>query len=252
MSGEKNPCSGCKYTFGAGYCDYLGQTGQRRPCPPGEGCTVRIKAGKSAAAHHIEQWKQFAIKDKAIKDKKVRNMQARKWDVELALSMYNEGTSDQKIAEACGVKIGTIKRWRGTAGLPTKQKTGRQHKQKGDTPKEKHEEEAEMNQDPVEETVEMDELDTMDELDESDESKEAAGTDQSKELESDEEESCDMLFLRLLSYIDKKLEEINPNKTLGCGSVADVLVTAGKVRALKDLKDELILISMIQGVTEIH
>lgn len=173
-------------------------------------------------------------------------MQVRKWDVELALSMYNEGASDQKIAEACGVKIGTIKRWRGTAGLPTKQKTGRQHKQKGDTPKEKHEEETEMNQDPVEEPVEMDELDESDEL------KEAAGTDQSKELESDEEESCDMLFLRLLSYIDKKLEEINPNKTLGCGSVADVLVTAGKVRALKDLKDELILISMVQGVTEIH
>ena len=44
-------CSGCIYLcyVGSDYksnaCDYIGQTGHRRPCPAGKGCTVR-KAGK--------------------------------------------------------------------------------------------------------------------------------------------------------------------------------------------------------------
>lgn len=37
-------CDGCRYkgTVGATEtCDYLLQTGRRRPCPVGKGCTVR-------------------------------------------------------------------------------------------------------------------------------------------------------------------------------------------------------------------
>lgn len=39
-------CEGCFYqkTFASlgPYCDYLCMAGHRRPCPPGEGCTVRV------------------------------------------------------------------------------------------------------------------------------------------------------------------------------------------------------------------
>lgn len=37
-------CKGCAYAVllgGKWYCDYLMMTGRCRPCPPGEGCTVR-------------------------------------------------------------------------------------------------------------------------------------------------------------------------------------------------------------------
>ena len=43
----KNNCDNCFYyrrTYSGGlrYCAYLFVTGHRRPCPPGDGCTVKI------------------------------------------------------------------------------------------------------------------------------------------------------------------------------------------------------------------
>lgn len=39
-------CEKCVYrktfTSAGPYCDYICMTGHRRPCPPGEGCTVRV------------------------------------------------------------------------------------------------------------------------------------------------------------------------------------------------------------------
>lgn len=44
-SGTKHPCTGCVHFYGAyennRCCNYLFDTGKRRPCPPGEGCTVK-------------------------------------------------------------------------------------------------------------------------------------------------------------------------------------------------------------------
>lgn len=42
-----NYCDNCvycgKFTSGAiRYCNYFMRTNQRRPCPPGEGCTVKV------------------------------------------------------------------------------------------------------------------------------------------------------------------------------------------------------------------
>lgn len=45
----RNPCKNCKYSFVIGdhkgqqhhYCQYILLTGERRPCPPGKGCTVK-------------------------------------------------------------------------------------------------------------------------------------------------------------------------------------------------------------------
>lgn len=42
----KDPCAGCVYWAKTGsgethYCSYLLRTDKMRPCPPGEGCTVK-------------------------------------------------------------------------------------------------------------------------------------------------------------------------------------------------------------------
>lgn len=75
-------CKGCVYAAllsGAWCCDYLGVTGHRRPCPPGEGCTVRKEGG-------------FTKKGSAF-------MRRRVWDTEEAKVLYDQKLSD---AEAEG------------------------------------------------------------------------------------------------------------------------------------------------------
>ena len=44
---KSNFCDDCFYyrKFRSGnerYCNYLGMTGHRRPCPPGDGCTAKV------------------------------------------------------------------------------------------------------------------------------------------------------------------------------------------------------------------
>lgn len=43
-----HPCQGCLHFYGAykvnRCCNYIFDTGKRRPCKPGEGCTVRRPA----------------------------------------------------------------------------------------------------------------------------------------------------------------------------------------------------------------
>lgn len=46
MARKKNYCDDCFYyrtITSDRFCAYLLITDQRRPCPPGEGCTVKIK-----------------------------------------------------------------------------------------------------------------------------------------------------------------------------------------------------------------
>lgn len=41
----KDNCGDCQYRGKVGgmpCCDYFLRTGNRRPCPPGEGCTVKV------------------------------------------------------------------------------------------------------------------------------------------------------------------------------------------------------------------
>ena len=44
-SGSDHPCAGCLHFYGAykdnRCCNYILDTGKKRPCPPGEGCTVK-------------------------------------------------------------------------------------------------------------------------------------------------------------------------------------------------------------------
>ncbi len=53
-------CKGCvyatRYAYEAYFCEYLLQTGNRRPCPPGKDCTVKVnvrtKAGRPPIVNH--------------------------------------------------------------------------------------------------------------------------------------------------------------------------------------------------------
>lgn len=49
MTGKEKPCKDCKYKamLGSGpaadmtyYCNYIGEKGKKRPCPPGKDCTA--------------------------------------------------------------------------------------------------------------------------------------------------------------------------------------------------------------------
>lgn len=54
-----HPCTGCRYFRGDfeynRCCNYIFDTGHRRPCPPGEGCTV-----KELLPHYRRSWRRYA------------------------------------------------------------------------------------------------------------------------------------------------------------------------------------------------
>lgn len=96
MGGRKNTlaeyCSGCIYFDRAGetpVCGYLLRTMRRRPCPPGEGCTVKCTSKEEG---------KMPVK--------------KSWDAERALRLHGEGLDDLSIAEQVGASLGAIKAWR--------------------------------------------------------------------------------------------------------------------------------------------
>lgn len=94
-------CEGCFYAVllsGAWCCDYLLMTGRRRPCPPGEGCTVREKA-------------DLTKKGSAF-------MKRREWDTEKAKALYDQKLSDAEIAGRVGTTASAVACWRRGLGLP--------------------------------------------------------------------------------------------------------------------------------------
>ena len=69
---KKNPCDGCYgcYFYGGRWattkcCNYFLITGQRRPCPPGKECTVRIgKESTRRKAMTVNKQKQIKNMEK--------------------------------------------------------------------------------------------------------------------------------------------------------------------------------------------
>ncbi len=97
-------CEGCAYAVLLSHdwcCDYLSLTGHRRPCPPGEACTVR----KEAERDPKRVWKEN------------KPMKAQIWDTEKARALYDKGLSDERIAAALGIARGTVYKWRRNQGL---------------------------------------------------------------------------------------------------------------------------------------
>ena len=94
-------CKGCAYAVrlsSAWCCDYLLMTGHCRPCPPGEGCTVR--------------------KEDDLTKKGSVFMKQREWDTERAKALYDQKLSDAEIAGKVGATASTVAFWRRGLGLP--------------------------------------------------------------------------------------------------------------------------------------
>lgn len=97
-------CKGCAYAVylsGAWCCDYLQIAGHRRPCPPGEGCTVR------KAANLTKKGSAF--------------MKRRGWDTEKAKTLYDQKLSDAEIAGEVGTTASAVAYWRRGLGLSANQ-----------------------------------------------------------------------------------------------------------------------------------
>ena len=97
-------CKGCAYAVylsGAWCCDYLQIVGHRRPCPPGEGCTVRKTAN-------------LTKKGSAF-------MKRREWDTEKAKALYDQKQSDVEIAGRVGATASAVAYWRRGLGLSANQ-----------------------------------------------------------------------------------------------------------------------------------
>lgn len=94
-------CKGCAYAVrlsGTWCCDYLSVTGHRRPCPLGEGCTVR--------------------KEGDLTKKGSAFMKRRGWDTEKARVLYDQRLSDAEIAAKVGTTTSAVSFWRRGLGLP--------------------------------------------------------------------------------------------------------------------------------------
>lgn len=102
MDKRNRSCEGCKYAFrpvkGEFYCDYIGYTGMRRPCPIGPGCTVRDDGYRGR--------------------KQIDPVRARE--------MYDKGMLDKEIGAEFGVSSVAVFHWRQKNGLPANGRGGRQ------------------------------------------------------------------------------------------------------------------------------
>lgn len=99
-------CKGCVYGVrldGDWCCDFLSQTGHRRPCPPGDACTVRV--------------------DEAQEERRGGRLRERSWSG-AALALYARGLSDRAIAKELGVSYSAVCFWRTKSGLPALYKRG--------------------------------------------------------------------------------------------------------------------------------
>lgn len=82
-------CRGCDYQAGGKYCDYIGITGHRRPCPPGKDCTVKKMTGKRKDPDFVK-----------------------------IAELYEEGLGDRAIAKGAKCSIAAVGRWRKEQCLP--------------------------------------------------------------------------------------------------------------------------------------
>lgn len=102
---NKDYCRGCVYRTYAGaepICGYILVERRRRPCPPGEGCTVKVVGGNN------------------------KKMKRRTWDENRARQLYEEGKSDVvDIADMVGATAGAIAAWRSRNRLTSQNPPGR-------------------------------------------------------------------------------------------------------------------------------
>lgn len=112
MSGDG--CAGCWFRRGVGhdsYCSYLLTVGRRRPCPGGDGCTVRMTE---------EEYLQSLKSKKMLRreERKGKIMESRrKIDQERAMELWLGGADDRALAREFGVTTSAVQQWRKKNGL---------------------------------------------------------------------------------------------------------------------------------------
>lgn len=93
-------CRGCIYKGYASnmpICQYILATHRCRPCPAGEGCTVKTTAKGGPSTMKIKSWDEIR-----------------------ARQLYEEGKSDLDIADMVGATVGAITAWRHKNHLKSK------------------------------------------------------------------------------------------------------------------------------------
>ena len=103
----------CEYRTGEGLCGYYEATGSIRPCVAGEGCHF---AGGSGAA--VKPYRKEGDKGPDVRQ-----------------TLYDQGLTDQEIAERSGYSIHTVRYWRHSNGLAAHGAGEKNPKKSGEKPK---------------------------------------------------------------------------------------------------------------------
>lgn len=117
------PCRGCRFLGGLD-CDYLLITGKKRPCAPGEGCTVK-ESGHPKKRRIVLPPKHDSPKLTTHKGpgRKPTVFEALERSRE-AKDLYEAGASDGEIAERMGCHKNTVAKWRKQTGRASRYKFG--------------------------------------------------------------------------------------------------------------------------------
>lgn len=124
MARRKPPpgCGGCVHLDFAGCCAYLNNTGHRRGCPAGEGCTVkdtgpreprplRLPPVKEPRDHRlIGQNRRAPVGELLSADRRV-------------LELYAAGGTDPEIARLAGCSPSSVRKWRHATGRPANRRS---------------------------------------------------------------------------------------------------------------------------------
>ena len=128
-------CKGCGHyneSYGAS-CEYMRDTGMRRPCPAGTGCTEHTKHKNGESRRYVNPMAQNTKQARKpghqpgtpAANRKIEEVAAKappdvdtyKIDADRARQLFEDGLDDAAMADALGVKEEHIKIWRRTAGL---------------------------------------------------------------------------------------------------------------------------------------
>ena len=129
----QKPCVGCGYYSGC--CIYILMTGHRRPCPPGDQCTVYLPVRKEA---QVERDKSLCRRNDFLFQPNPKTGQvapninvratpalARVYLSKEEAELYDSGHSDPEIARALGVHKVTVAKWRKLTNRPSITRPGR-------------------------------------------------------------------------------------------------------------------------------
>lgn len=110
MAFEKHPCFGCVYMGvlqgSTPMCNYIFMEDKRRPCPPGEGCTVKSygkyrKAVQKRMAQAAEKEKERKAKRQAAWEARIKPIKCPVCGTEFNTVIHNK----KYCSEACSKKM---------------------------------------------------------------------------------------------------------------------------------------------------